>query len=224
MAGETQNQIDSALPDLEVATPSSPPDTVKKVELDLDDAPFLQPDEPARPPDTIDDHIPDVDDAGKKARKKKLIIIGAIAGVVALGLALVAVWWFFFRVPPPPPPEAPKPDVVVVPSTPVAPEKPEFTRSFEPFVVPVTDAQGKTSFLICQFSVIGSDPKVNQEITQQMTPLRDAVYYYLRGKDSLYLINHANAQTIKKDLVSIFNDYLSQGKIEDIALESYLNN
>lgn len=219
---ETQSRIDSALPDLEVAS-SSPPDTLKKVELDLDDAPFLQPDEPARPPAHFDENIPaeeEVSDKGKK--KKKLLIIGAIAGAV-LVIAAVLLWFFFFNSPPPPPPpEVSKPDVVVVPSVPAAPESQEIIRSFAPFVVPISDG-GKTNFLICQFSAIANDPKVNQEITRQMLPLRDAIYFYLRGKESSYLVNASNAEAIKKDLVSIFNDYLSQGKIEDIVLESYLN-
>ncbi|MDE5832097.1 MAG: flagellar basal body protein FliL, partial [Desulfovibrio sp.] len=134
---ETQSRVDSVLPDLETAS-SSPPDTVKKVELDLDDAPFLRPDEPAQPPAHFEENIPPEDDGDKGKKKKRLILVAAIAGGVLL-IALAAIWFFFIRQPPPPPPEGPKPDVVVVPSTPVAPESHEIIRSFAPFVVPITD-------------------------------------------------------------------------------------
>lgn len=223
MAPETTTKVDSAIPDLEVADSPMPPATSKKVDLDLDDAPFLQAEESPVPQEAFEPAVPNEEDeeALKKKRKKRLIIIAA-AGILLL-IILAAAGWFFFREPPAPPMEAPKPDVIVVPSTPAPPENTEIVRAFAPFIVPVMDAQGKTNFLICQFSAISNDPKVNQDINQQMMPLRDAIYFYLRGKDAQYLTNARNAEAIKKDLVSIFNDYLSQGKIEDIVLESYLH-
>lgn len=221
MANDTRAKVDEVVPDLEVASSDNVPANVKKVELDLDDAPFLQRDEP--PPPAVPDEPPPPkeDDAGKR-RKKKLALFGAIVAVV-LVLILVAVWFFFFRTPPPAPPEPPKPDVVVVPSAPVADVPKDIVRQFAPFIVPVAEANGKTRFLTCKFAVISHDQKVNEEMAQRLVPLRDAVYFYLRGKDSGFLLDARNGDSIKKDLASIFNDYLSQGKVEDIVFESYLS-
>lgn len=223
MAENTRSKVDEVIPDLEVAeTPDS--GAVKKVELDLDDAPFLKSDEPPQPPAESTAEIAPVADEvdGAKKKKKRLLIVA-----IGIGILLVisaAVWWFFFHTPPPPPPEGPKPEVIVVPSTPAPVEPTEHIREFAPFIVPVSDSTGKTAFLVCKFSAITTDAKVNQEMTQRMLPLRDAIYFYLRGKDSSFLLDARNGDGIKKDLLSVFNDYLSQGKLEDIVFESYLSN
>ncbi|MBR4741483.1 MAG: flagellar basal body-associated FliL family protein, partial [Desulfovibrio sp.] len=57
---------------------------------------------------------------------------------------------------------------------------------------------------------------------QKMLVLRDAVYFYLRGKSFEYLLNPDNAPEIKSDLLGILNDYLAHGKLEDVLLDSYL--
>ena len=57
----------------------------------------------------------------------------------------------------------------------------------------------------------------------KMISLRDAMYYYLRSKSSDYLTDSRNGPAIKQDLTAVLNDYLTQGKIEDILFESYLN-
>ncbi len=56
-----------------------------------------------------------------------------------------------------------------------------------------------------------------------MLSLRDAIYYYLRSKESAFLMDAHNGPEIKKDLLGVLNDYMTQGNIEDILFESYLN-
>ena len=53
--------------------------------------------------------------------------------------------------------------------------------------------------------------------------MRDALYFYLSSKSDEFLLNPANTATIKKDLSGVLNDYLTQGRIDDILFESYLN-
>ena len=199
---------------------------LNKVELDLDDAPFLKADEPAPPPVPRGDTAPaepgEEAPAAGKGKRKKLLIIAAAAGVVLL-VAAAAVWWFMFRTPPPPPPEPPKPDVVVVPSAPAAQSSPDIVKEFAPFVVPTQEEQGGTRFLVCKFSAIIKDPALTREIDQRMLSLRDAIYFYLRSKDDAFLRDARNGQQIKSDLLGVLNDYMAQGKIEDILFESYLN-
>ncbi|MBD5626743.1 MAG: flagellar basal body-associated FliL family protein [Desulfovibrio sp.] len=199
---------------------------LKKVELDLDDAPFLEEEKPAAPPVPRGDDTPATpDEAGAvagKGKRKKLLLLGAIAGVVLL-VAAAAVWWFMFRTPPPPPPEPPKPDVVVVPSAPAAQPAPDIVKEFAPFVVPSHQPEDGTRFLVCKFSAIIKDPAVGREMDQRMLSLRDAIYYYLRSKDNAFLMDAHNGPQIKSDLLGVLNDYMAQGKIEDILFESYLN-
>lgn len=215
-----QKQDDDSLEILMASTEAAPP--ARKVELDLDDAPFLQAEEKEEPLPAHAEIVPDVpdEDAAKK-RKKKKIIIAAICGGVLL-VAAAAVWWFFFRVPPPPGPVPPEPEIIVVPKAATDTGPSDIVREFAPFIVPVKEENGKTSFLVCQFSAITHDQGLNREIDNQRTALRDAIYYYLRGKDAAFLLDARNGPQIKQDLLSIFNDYLTQGKLEDILFESYL--
>lgn len=224
MATETDlNQDDDSL-DLLISATAAPPAAAKKVELDLDDAPFLQTEEKNLPAASHADVVPEDPDAeAEKARKrkKKLIIVGAACAVLLIG-AGVAGWWFFLREPPAL--EAGlEPEVIVVPSAPADGGPNEYVRSFAPFVVPVAGPGGAVDFLVCKFSSLTKDPKLNQEIEQQRTALRDAIYFYLRSKDKDFLLDASNGKAIKEDLMSVFNDYLTQGQVEDILFESYLS-
>lgn len=225
MADQTGlKQEDDSL-DLLISSTAEAPAPVKKVELDLDDAPFLQADEKAPPPATHEAAVPEADEEAEKARrkKKKLIVLAAI-GALILIIAAAAAWWFFFRgIPPPAGPEPLKPEVVVVPRAPAETGSSEVVREFAPFVVPVKGADGRENFLVCKFSAITKDANLNREMDQQRVALRDAIYYYLRSKDSAFLLDARNGPQIKKDLLSVFNDYLTQGKLEDILFESYLS-
>lgn len=224
MADQVQVKQETDNPELVVSGMDNAPVAAKKVELDLDDAPFLQSEEkvPAKSevPEDLEDRS---EDDEKRKRKKKLILLAsAVCGGLLL-ISVVAIWWFFFRTPPPPPISAPEPEVIVVPSTPAPVEDQEIVREFAPFIVPTTDSDGKTGFLVCRFSAISKDQAVNKEVQQQLLPLRDAIYYYLRSKDNAFLLDARNAPEIRKDLLSVFNDYLTQGKLEDIVFESYLS-
>lgn len=197
-----------------------------KVELDLDDAPFLQVPEEKSPAVREDDAlaVPESDapaqNSDDRKKRKKLIII---AGAVLLPVLGAAGWWFFLRTPPPPPPPPPAPEVIVVPSKPAVQPDSDHIKEFAPFLVPGVDAKGETRFLVCKFSTLSKQGELDKEMDHKMISLRDAIYYYLHSKSSDYLTNARNAPAIKQDLIAVLNDYLTQGKIEDILFESYLN-
>ena len=195
-----------------------PPAANKKVELDLDDAPFLQKEEeqrqdlPARPasrpPAKPAAPAPDTG-AGKK---KKLIIMAAAAGILLL-VGAAAVWWFFLRspaVPPPPPVDAPQPQIITVPTQTV------------PFWVENKDAQGHSHFLICTFSIVCDDVQAEQEIDRHMLVIRDAIYFYLRSKTFETLLDAKQVEGMKKDIVDTINNYLTRYKAKDVLFESYI--
>jgi flagellar FliL protein len=198
----------------------------KKVQLDLDDAPFLPEKEQAPPSaeeDSPEQGLPEgaEDNAPKQGTgRKKLLILAGAAGLLLLA-ALAAGGWFFLRKPPPP--EAAKPEVIVVPSKPETQATPDYIREFSPFLVYHSDGGGGGRFLVCKFATLTKVQNLNREMDQKMLPLRDAVYYYLRSKTPEYLINSGSFPEIKKDLTAVINHYLTQGQIEDILFESYLN-
>ena len=220
-------------PDVQVAGDgdgAGAPATTSKVTLDLDDAPFMKEEEPEEEPapsaasDAKDGGGAAPEDAPPKKSKKKLIIIAGAA--VGLLVVLAAVYFLFLRAPaepPPPPPEPPKPEIVVVPSKPKVEVKPDVIKELEPFVVPHVDAQGRTHFLNCKFSMLSKDPLIAQEVDSKLLALRDAVYFYLRSKDTAYLMDATNAESIKKELRGVVSDYLTRSKLDDVLLDSYLN-
>ena len=205
--------------ELQVAV--SPDTSLRKVELDLDDAPFLTEQESPPPAKKEDAPLQVAADAPPNKKKKLILIAGAAALVVVLAAA-AAVWWFVLRTPPPPPPEPVKPEVIVVPTPKTPTAKPDSVKELAPFVIPRQTAKG-ARFLICKFSTVSQSPRVGMEIDQKLIPLRDALYYYLSSKPDAFLLDPASAPTIKKDLSGVLNDYLTQGRIEDILFESYLN-
>lgn len=224
MANQTDiNQEDDSL-DLLISATAAPPAATKKVELDLDDAPFLQTEEQNLPAASHADVVPEDPDAEAeraRKRKKRLLVIAAVCAVLLVG-AGVGGWWFFLREPPVVDAGL-EPEVIVVPSVPTDAQPSEYVRSFAPFIVPVIGSNGSVDFLVCKFSALTKDPKLNQEIEQQRTALRDAIYFYLRSKDKDFLLDASNGKAIKDDLMSVFSDYLTQGQLEDILFESYLS-
>ncbi len=206
-----------------------PPAANKKVELDLDDAPFLKKEEEPRPqpPARTVSRPPAApaaaaSDAG--ARKKKLIILAAVAGLLVL-LGAAAVWWFLLRspaAPPPPPPGALQPQVITVPSQTVPPPPVESLKALDPFWVENKDAQGHSHFLICTFSIVSDDPQAEQEIDRHMLVIRDAIYFYLRSKTFETLLDAKEVEGMKKDIVDTINNYLTRYKAKDVLFESYL--
>ena len=205
--------------ELQVAV--SPDTSLRKVELDLDDAPFLTEQESPPPAKKEDAPLQVAADAPPNKKKKLILIAGAAALVVVLAAA-AAVWWFVLRTPPPPPPEPVKPEVIVVPTPKTPTAKPDSVKELAPFVIPRQTAKG-ARFLICKFSTVSQSPRVGMEIDQKLIPLRDALYYYLSSKTDAFLLDPASAPTIKKDLSGVLNDYLTQGRIDNILFESYLN-
>lgn len=220
-----ETELKAAPPKDEVQVSLGPSLGQTKVELDLDDAPFLQPPEddlPAKQEDNLPAEPEDQAVVQARQKKKKLLLQAAGAVVGLLLILGAAAWWFFLRTPPPAP-DTLKPEVIVVPSKPTVKTKPDYVKEFAPFLVPRDDGKSKTRFLVCKFSAVSKDASLGKEMDQKMISLRDAMYYYLRSKSNEYLMDPRNGPAIKQDLASVLNDYLTQGKIEDILFESYLN-
>jgi len=196
----------------------------QKVQLDIDDAPFLLADEEPGPSSAEQSGaLPASQDSpSKPVSRKKKIVIGGVAGLVLLLLA-AGLAWFFLSADSPYRSGSPDAPVIVVPSSPPGPELPkELTLRLEPFWVPVLDAEGRQRFLTASFVLGTENGLVYQEALDRLITVRDAIYYYLCNKEYEYLLNADNAEGIKTDLLVTINNYIVQGQIENLYFDSYL--
>ena len=207
------------------------PKASQKVELDLEDAPFLDEDDeeetpplaPSGPTGAVS-----LEEAPRKKRelpawlKDKRVLLG-LAGLVVLiiGLALFLLLRSKGPQEPAPPPEAAEQKPAEQAPVP-EPEPAEITVQIEPFTVELTDGKGELRFLVCKFALVTKNPQLDFEIKQKMTILRDAVYYYLRNKNLTFLADKNNAEALKQDLLSVINQFLSSDQLETILIEQYL--
>jgi flagellar FliL protein len=209
-----------------------------KVELALEDAPFLLPEEEkAPPPPPPAAQSLSLSPEGDAPQKKKfgLDLSGLLANrklviavVVALALLLAGGGgaWFLLRKKEAPPPPAPEVQKIVVPQQAAPPPEPagpvQTILTWEPFWVEQKDAKGNIRFLVVKFSAPTENQKLVFEAQAKKVTIRDAVYYYLKNKSLTFLTDAANAETLKKDILAIMNEYLSIGKLEDLLIENYL--
>lgn len=206
--------------------------TDKKVELDLDDAPFLEDDpapEPAKEPETVPPGEVVVAASPPSpgllqrltANKKKLAVAGGCAVFLLVAAVLVNV--FLFSEPEPPSPPQPEPEKVAIAPKPLPPAAtPNFTAQFEPFWVELKDTEGAIRFLTFRFSIPTNNEILFAEMNGKMLILRDALFYYLRNQPIISLRDEASAQEFKADLMTVINEHLGSGKISEILILDYL--
>lgn len=212
-----------------------------KVELDIEDAPFLDEPEDEIPPEPKPEKKPEPEPkkavAAPKGQskfaalrekllaKKKLLIIGA-GGTVALLLILLALLLFLGgddKPASPPVAAAPEPVHTIVPE-PVredAPQGPKYLFVFEPFFLERRGAEGEIRFLRCRFSVPTDNPMLYAELTGKTIAVRDAVYYYLVNKPLVFLSDTHSSRALKEDVISVINEHLSTEKIRELFIEDY---
>jgi flagellar FliL protein len=180
------------------------------VELDLEGAPFLEPD-PAPSPQvqaTRDEHE-DAPPPPSKSSKKILIPVVLLLLILAGGAA----YFFLFMgqdqsTPPPAPPGV---EVVVIPSTPPAPPPAQVSaRKIEwaPFWVALMDPEGEIRFIYCQFTLLMENPRIASQVESKNLTLRDAVYYFLRHKSYGELADVRRLEGLKAELLNIINYYI----------------
>ncbi len=192
----------------------------QKVQLDIDDAPFLMelPDDVPAP--AVKEEA-EVEEAPKKSRKKLFIILGIVlALIVTAGL----VYYFFLA--PEPEPTGLEPIVIVVPSTQpdstITASPVEKIVELEPFWVPIKDESGKSRFAKFTFVLSTYDDTAYQEITQQTIKVRDTIYYYLINRPYGYLIDAKNLPTIREELVTALQKDTIKGSLNNLYFNSVM--
>lgn len=204
--------------------------SAQKVELDLEDAPFLEEEEevkpePAKPASSVSLEQTEEKKPSFLADRKKLIIIGAAALLVLVAAAL-AVKFLFFKGKSSPPPDktehsAPKEPAKDNASEAAAPELPEFQVHMEPFWVEQKSGDD-IRFLIVRMQLGTHDKGVPQDFEGKLLPARNAIFYYLKNKDVQFLTDENNAEKLKNELLLVINQYVADGKFDTLLFEEYV--
>jgi len=195
-----------------------------KVELDLDDAPFLDEEEvEEEKPAAVDaPAVKQIDDQPKGLKKllaNKKILYGAIGGLVLI-IGLV-VWLLLPKKKAVEPPPLPPPVVEKKPE-PEPPKPDEVKIVFEPFWVELPDEKGTPRLLVCKFITTTANQALQTEIEAKTLVLRDAMYYYLKNKNLTFLTDKKNSDLLKRDMLAVMNQYLEFDELKDILIEEYL--
>jgi flagellar FliL protein len=211
--------------------------SVQKVELDLDDAPFLdEEDEDDLFQDIESEELvaqPDSEDKPEKKKKKErrrfpkrvLVILAALLLFILGG---GSVYFLIDFIEPKEKTEILEPTAGEEELLPEAePEEKtlmdqEVLIELEPFWVEKMDDGGDIRFVQARFSMSAKNPVMAREINQKQIILRDAIYYYLRNKPLAFLSNKENADTLKKDVLTVVNQYLGTEQVDDLWIEEYV--
>jgi flagellar FliL protein len=197
----------------------------QKVDLDLDDAPFLEEEEevkpePAKPKKEVSLTAEEADQAPPRDRKK-LIIIGAAALILLLALVFTAKF-FFFKGKAAPPADNATQAAAQDNGTQAAPELPEFQVRLEPFWVEQKSGGDEVRFLIVRILLGTHEASVAKDFESRMLQARNAIFYYLKNKDVQFLADETNTEKLKTELLLVVNQYVSDGKFETLLFEEYV--
>ncbi|MDR3641354.1 MAG: flagellar basal body-associated FliL family protein [Humidesulfovibrio sp.] len=207
---------------------SEPTRGTQKVELDLEDAPFLEEEEEVKPAPAPMEAVGLEDDTEKKPsgldRKKKLIIIGA-AALVGIIVAAVAVKMLLFKgktatAPEPTKHAAPKEATSSAKEAKPAPA--EIQVRLEPFLVEQKGEGDQIRFLTVRLLLTTTTPSVAKEIELKHLAVRNAIFYYLKNKDVQFLADEHNADNLKSELLLVINQYATDGKFDNLLFEEYV--
>ncbi|MGE4293496.1 MAG: flagellar basal body-associated protein FliL [Desulfovibrio sp.] len=210
----------------------------QKVDLDLDDAPFLE-EEEEEEEILAEEPFPAQPEPEAKPKRQapawlrsKMLIVG-VAVVLLLGIAA----YFFFSgsgEPHPPVVERPaEPAPVAMPepqpdktaqeeTAPAEVPAGESLVRLDPFLIEQRDTGGKVRFLEVSLVFSTPDPALASNLTRETPTVRYALFYYLKNKDLQFLTDEKNTENLKKELLSVVNQYMAAGRFETILFEDYL--
>lgn len=197
----------------------------QKVDLDLDDAPFLEDEEEEEEAPHVQEETPlfEQEEPGRKFDlgalfKNRLFLIAL--GVILLLLVIIFV--LLLREPeapplPPPPPRAPA-------ASPQAetPATPEILIRLDPFLIEQRDKDNVIRFLEVRVLVSTTDDGLARQFKQETYTVRNAIFYYLKNKDLQFLSDKENSDKLKQELLAIINQYMGFGQFDTILFEQYL--
>jgi flagellar FliL protein len=198
----------------------------QKVDLDLDDAPFLEDEDEEEEIEEVEVETPFLtDDAKPKPGlaallKNKFVLSGL--GVILLLLVIIVILLLREPEAPPPPPPPPVEEVAPEPTPEEVPETPQIIIKLDPFLIEQTDTEGAIRFLEVSILLSTEDEGLARQFKQETFAVRNALYYYLKNKDLQFLSDKENSEKLKKELLVIINQYMGFGQFDTLMFEQYL--
>jgi len=199
----------------------------QKVDLDLDDAPFLEDEDEEEEIEEAEVETPFLTDDDSKSKpglvallKNKFVIVGI--GVILLLLVIIVILLLREPEAPPPPPPPPVEEVAPEPAPEKVPETPQIIIKLDPFLIEQTDEEGKIRFLEVTILLSTEDEGLARQFKQETFAVRNALYYYLKNKDLQFLSDKENSEKLKKELLVIINQYMGFGQFDTLMFEQYL--
>ena len=200
----------------------------QKVDLDLDDAPFLEDEDEEEEIEEVEAETPFLTEGDSKPKqglaallKNKFVIMGL--GVILLLLVVIVI--LLMRDPEAPPPPPPPPVEETIPEPPPEPEVPETPQiiiKLDPFLIEQKDESGAIRFLEVSILLSTEDEGLARQFKQETFAVRNALYYYLKNKDLQFLSDKENSEKLKKELLVIINQYMGFGQFDTLMFEQYL--
>lgn len=199
----------------------------QKVDLDLDDAPFLE-DEEEEEIVEAEDETPMLDEEDEEGPespglaalfKNKIVLIGG--GIILVLLIVIVILLLREPEAPPPPPPPPTEEEQPEPE-PVVEEAPEILIRLDPFLIEQTDKEGQIRFLEVRILLSTVEEDLAKQFKQETYTVRNALFYYLKNKDLQFLSDKENSEKLKKELLAIINQYMGFGQFETLMFDQYL--
>ncbi len=216
------------------------PKGLQKVELDLDDALFLEFEEKEEEPEPEPEPEPEapaplpvVQEQKAPPRSRKKLLIFGIAAVLCLLLGAGGAYFFMksgteqpreVAEPEPQPAQGEHADTAATKTTPEnATAKPVVlvAHPMARFQVEYALAD-QIRFLTCRLVVTNITELMRLELETKSVLVRDGVYRYLKNAPLSFLDNPANSDKLKQDLAQVINQHLKSGQIDEILIEEYV--
>lgn len=203
----------------------------QKVDLDLDDAPFLEDeDEEEEEAVTATEETPLVGEEEDEGPKKGLMalltnkMVLIFIGIILILLAVIT--FLVVRDPAPAPEPEPEPEpveeVIQEEPEPEVVEIPDILIRLDPFLIEQRDKDNTIRFLEVRIVVSTTDDGLARQFKQETYTVRNALYYYLKNKDLQFLSDKDNSEKLKKELLAIVNQYMGFGQFETLLFDQYL--
>lgn len=199
----------------------------QKVDLDLDDAPFLEDEDEDEDIEEVEVDTPFLTEDDSKPKpglaallKNKFVLMGL--GVILVLLVIIVILLLREPEAPPPPPPPPAEETNIPEPPPEVPETPQIIVKLDPFLIEQRDETGKIRFLEVSILLSTEDEGLARQFKQETFAVRNALYYYLKNKDLQFLSDKENSEKLKKELLVIINQYMGFGQFDTLMFEQYL--
>lgn len=236
-AGDGGAENNAPASDAAAAPEGEEPGDHSKVELDIDDAPFLEEEEPkesqkqeaAAPAlrETAADESEEEPGGLKgfllrlrKDKKRLAMVSGAALFILLAPLAFLVLTGKKLEPAPEPPVQAqtPQPE----PPKETLPQENRFIYQSAGFLVPVHGSEGELRFMRLRYTIVSESFNIFSELQHKSIAIRDAVYHYLSKKPLPYLSGEEQVKLLRSDLINVINQQLGADKITELNFEEYL--